>query len=285
MFLKVEHTTRYTYESSVKFSRNDVRLKPRPHPKQTLHSFSLAVDPSADIREREDYFGNVVHRCNVKRQHNTLRIHVDTEVITASRSVNSTATFQDLDHADPAFQEFLYATDLIPLDKNWLEEFELNRPDPTDSIVEYLNYLMDCYDDRFAYDQEATTVETDLKEFADGRSGVCQDFAHSLAAICRELNLPARYVSGYVHSGQGSEATHAWVDVHLPDVGWVGLDPTNHQFVDDQYVVIGFGRDYTDCSPVDGIRRGGGADRMSIEVQVERLPEERRSELRSSYLS
>jgi transglutaminase-like putative cysteine protease len=111
------------------------------------------------------------------------------------------------------------------------------------------------------------------------RGGVCQDFAHILVALCRLHHIPARYVSGYVYSGQergilGAEASHAWCEAYLPPYGWVGFDPTNDKLIDDGFVTIATGRDYRDVSPVRGVYKGsspGHATLMSVNVAMESL--------------
>ncbi len=268
MHLYVDHETTYSYEKPVSFSRNELRLKPRDHSGQSLQSFSLETHPTGEMNLRTDYFGNKVHRCNIRDTHRVFRVHSRAEVGTSKREVHSTTLFREMDVQDPDRREFLHPTDLVPLEWDWAEKFGLNRPGSSVSIRRYLSDLLDQFDRRFEYDPDATGVETDLRAFSQVKRGVCQDFAHLFAGICRQFNLPARYVSGYIHSGQGSDATHAWVEVYIPDTGWVGLDPTNNQFVDEQYIVVAFGRDYSDCSPIDGVRRGGGTDEMSVDVTV-----------------
>lgn len=273
MKLQIEHITRYQYERSVQFSRNELRLKPRSHPYQRLHSFSLQVQPPARTRLRSDYFDNNVHVCKVMNPHDELTISARSTVSTDSVDYESEASFEELNVSDPELQEFLLPTELIPMDRNWSEVFEIEPPEDSTVIQKYLQYLLDRFDRSFTYDKTTTDVETNLGEFSKHGTGVCQDFAHSLAAICREWNLPTRYVSGYIQTGQGSDASHAWVETYTPDVGWIGLDPTNKQFIDEKYVRLAYGRDYNDCSPVRGIRRGGGRDTMAVEVSIQALEE------------
>jgi transglutaminase-like putative cysteine protease len=270
MKLEIEHDTRYRYERPVQFSRNELRLKPRTHPHQTLHSFSLEVHPSAQSRVRSDYYGNNVHICKITVPHETLSLTARSVVSTRLEPGKSEETFGNLTVREPELQEFLLPTDLIPMNKDWSEIFDVRAPESSTRIQDHLEYLLDHFNELFDYDKTTTNVETDLVEFSKHGTGVCQDFAHSLAALCRQWNIPTRYVSGYIKTGQGSDASHAWVECYTPDAGWLGLDPTNNQFVDEQYVRLAYGRDYNDCSPVRGIRRGGGPDTMSIKVSIEK---------------
>jgi transglutaminase-like putative cysteine protease len=111
------------------------------------------------------------------------------------------------------------------------------------------------------------------------RGGVCQDFAHILVALCRFHAIPARYVSGYIFSGQesgilGAEASHSWCEAYLPPFGWVGYDPTNDTRISDEFVKIAVGRDYRDVSPVRGVYKGahgGLSSELSVNIAVEAL--------------
>ncbi|MGM0395283.1 MAG: transglutaminase-like domain-containing protein, partial [Thermodesulfobacteriota bacterium] len=113
----------------------------------------------------------------------------------------------------------------------------------------------------------------------DLKRGVCQDFAHIAIACLRSLGLPARYVSGYLHTQpppgkdrlKGAEASHAWFAVYLPGTGWVDLDPTNNVMPCDQHLTLAWGRDYSDVTPVKGTVLGGGTHQLRVAVDVIRL--------------
>jgi transglutaminase-like putative cysteine protease len=122
----------------------------------------------------------------------------------------------------------------------------------------------------FQYDQQATTVATSAAEVLRSRRGVCQDFAHFAIACMRSLGLAARYVSGYLSGAHmvGGQASHAWLSVYFPGVGWVDLDPTNDQMADGSYVTLAWGRDYSDVAPVNGVAIGGGQHVINVSVAV-----------------
>ena len=132
---------------------------------------------------------------------------------------------------------------------------------------------MDFIHREFAYVPTATNVHTHMREVLRLRRGVCQDFTHVMLGICRSLKIPARYVSGYLYNGpadqlRGAQASHAWVEVYLPDLGWRGLDPTNNGQPDDRYVKVAVGRDYSDVTPIKGTYRGTGERKMKVDVLV-----------------
>jgi transglutaminase-like putative cysteine protease len=133
----------------------------------------------------------------------------------------------------------------------------------------------------FRYDPRATTISTPLSEVLANRRGVCQDFAHLQIAGLRALGLAARYVSGYLstHPGPGqprpvgADASHAWLSVFSPRLGWFDVDPTNNQVPSDKHILLAWGLDYDDVSPVKGVILGGGEHAVKVAVQVERGPE------------
>jgi transglutaminase-like putative cysteine protease len=122
----------------------------------------------------------------------------------------------------------------------------------------------------FQYDQKATTVRTSVAEVLQSKRGVCQDFAHFTIACLRSLGLAARYVSGYLSRPHlvGGQASHAWVSVFFPGLGWLDLDPTNDQMANDGYVTLAWGRDYSDVAPVNGVAMGGGEQLINVSVAV-----------------
>jgi transglutaminase-like putative cysteine protease len=129
----------------------------------------------------------------------------------------------------------------------------------------------------FKYDPKATVISTPLREVFEKRHGVCQDFAHVMIAGLRGLGLPAAYVSGYLRTIpppgkprlQGADATHAWVSLWCGrEVGWIGFDPTNDLLVENDHIILGVGRDFSDVSPVDGIIVGSRKQKLNVAVDV-----------------
>ncbi|MBM4152698.1 MAG: transglutaminase family protein, partial [Kiritimatiellaceae bacterium] len=128
----------------------------------------------------------------------------------------------------------------------------------------------------FTFDPKATTISTPVEEVLKKRRGVCQDFAHLMICCLRSLGLCARYVSGYIQTKPppgkprlaGKDASHAWVSVYCPRAGWLDLDPTNNQPANEQYITLGWGRDYQDISPVRGVLFGGGDHTVLAQVDM-----------------
>jgi transglutaminase-like putative cysteine protease len=134
--------------------------------------------------------------------------------------------------------------------------------------------------DEFEFDGKATDISTPLEQVLRGRRGVCQDFAQLMIGCLRSIGLPARYVSGYLltHPPEGkprligADASHAWVSVFFPALGWVDFDPTNHCLVQHEHITLGWGRDFSDVTPMRGIVLGGGKQALDVQVTVTPLP-------------
>ena len=156
---------------------------------------------------------------------------------------------------------------------------EYARPSfaPGRSILEAAVDLTRRLHTEFTYDPRATTITTPIKDVFRTRRGVCQDFAHLQLAAVRSLGLAARYVSGYLSTTPppgkpklvGADASHAWVSVFCGEAGWVDLDPTNNQLAGDRHIVLAWGRDYDDVSPVKGVILGGGPHTVEVSVDAE----------------
>jgi transglutaminase-like putative cysteine protease len=281
MLYRATHTTTYTYDQPVAKSVNQARLTPRELPWQQVRSSVIRVNPEpASIAMRTDYFGNIVTTLSVLEPHDTL-------TVTASSVVEVLPRQEDLGFS-PSWEA---ARDMIgaQADAECLaaceyvfdSPFVLRAPDlaayaqPTftkgRSLVDSTRELTGRIKAEFRYEPKSTTIDTPVAEVLQKRAGVCQDFAHLMIGALRSLGLAARYVSGYLRSGEnylGAEASHAWVAVFVPGSGWLHFDPTNDVLASDGHVTIGWGRDYGDVTPLKGITRGGGQETISVDVRV-----------------
>jgi hypothetical protein len=141
-----------------------------------------------------------------------------------------------------------------------------------ESIFKYVQRINTFVQSFLSYQTNVTDTKTSVREIVKLRKGVCQDYAHFFIAIMRLSLIPARYVSGYLSQGQGfigAAAMHAWVEVYIPETGWIGIDPTNNRFVNESYIKVAHGSDYIDCMPVKGVYRSmaGGTTSYSVEIQ------------------
>ncbi|WP_299430303.1 transglutaminase family protein [uncultured Meiothermus sp.] len=271
MLLRVYHLTEYFYPEEARDSFNELWLYPVDDHRQGLLEFRLDIAPDSVPRSRQDYFHNRVYDFHVTRPHTQLRVETQATVVTFTVPKPSAVAVQVLSNLEARFFEFLAPTPRVPLHYNWLELLGLRRPDPREDLNHYLLEVTEHLYRILNYDTRATQVDTRLIEFVEGRAGVCQDYAQAMLAVLRSVGIPARYVSGYLATGVGSEGSHAWIEAFVPGSGWCGYDPTNNSIITEQYVKKAHGRDYDDCPPLKGLRRGGGKESLNVLVKVESL--------------
>ncbi len=284
MIYRAIHTTKYSYSLPVSTSVNEARLTLRELPFQKVRSSSIVVQPEpASVSTRTDYFGNVVKTISVFEPHDQLIVTASSvvEVLPSQRELSLSPSWNEardllLAHAESEYlAAFEYTCD-SPFVARSRDLGEYARPsfDQGRSLFEAVRELTSRITKEFRYKPRSTTIDTPVSTVLEKRAGVCQDFAHLMIGALRSLGLAARYVSGYLRSGpslQGSEASHAWVSVFIPGSGWAYFDPTNDCVPSDSHVVIGWGRDYGDVTPLKGITLGGGDETITVDVRVRPL--------------
>lgn len=273
----IQHSTRYLYEEPVRDSASQIMLYPvvDDYQETLKHSLLITGDPSVHVHR--DFYGNQVGTFTYAQPHQEMIILSQVTVETRQRKMPpDDVPFdlqwkelgmlkQQLEHVD-----FLRPERFIGLGEveSLVEEVRRRNCTPLQSAIHLCKYLYDS----FAYKKGITTVETTIDEIWRLKSGVCQDFAHILLVMLRLMNIPARYVSGYIcpkKTGmRGEGATHAWVEAFLPYFGWLGLDPTNNCLVNDTHVRLAVGKNFSDCSPVRGTYRGTSDHTMEVFVSV-----------------
>ncbi len=289
---RVVHVTEYRYKAPVTSSYGQVCLLPRATAGQVPRGGSVTIEPGpSDSRERSDYFGNRVGYFHVDRTHVLLRVAATSEVevddttrdvpLEANRPLAWTRrAMTELDGDDRLVASMLMldsarATVDDAVRAYAAPSFEDRRP-----MIECLADLVHRINRDFDFEVEATKVTSTIDDLFETGAGVCQDFAHLAVACLRASGLPGRYVSGYLETDpppgkpklQGADASHAWAATLIPGVGWIDLDPTNDQFVNDRYVTVAFGRDYNDITPVKGvIYSDSAAADLDVSVDVIRL--------------
>lgn len=282
VYYDIVHTTRYAYGEPVSLAQHVARLTPRDSERQSCLRHDLAVVPAPDtIATHVDYFGNTTTFFAIGDAHDGLTVHARSRVAVS---------------AGPAFEpsaslpwEQAVDRSIWPFD---VTEFALDVPSSraTDDIAAYARAsfpagrpLVDAIVDLtgrihrdLTYDPEATTVDTPVNEVFSAKRGVCQDFARLEIACVRALGLPVRYVSGYLETVPpagtprlvGADASHAWIAVFCPGIGWLDLDPTNNVLPSHRHITVAWGRDYGDVSPVRGVFVGGGSHTLHVSVDV-----------------
>jgi len=282
MFFAIRHFTRFRYSRPVWQSVMELRMHPRSESTQRCFNFQLSIKPQARVFSYQDHVGNVVHHFDVPGQHQQLTITADALVdVEDPTPLPDTLGPQAWEELDGIIERDDYWDMLMPskLITNSPELRELAKEFGVDhrggrEPLELLTTLNSKLHHFFSYVQESTKVDTTIEEAIRTRRGVCQDFAHTMIAMVRNLRIPCRYVSGYVHRDAGDVdlkeggATHAWVEALVPQVGWVGFDPTNNVIVGGRHIRTAIGRDYADVSPTVGTMKGAADTELQVRVRV-----------------
>jgi transglutaminase-like putative cysteine protease len=263
MRLQVRHQTAYHYASPIDYAIQTLRLSPRPHDGLAVVRWRVRGEGRHDLPSFVDGFGNLAHSHTVNRPHSSAAVFVEGEVETRSTDGVVRGAAEPL---PPAF--FLRATPLTAADP---AIGALARSVTGDSELDRLYALMNAVRDRLDYRPGVTDAATTAAAALVAGAGVCQDHAHLFIAAARLLGIPARYVGGYLWTGdevREYEASHAWAEAYVDHLGWVGFDAANRICPGEAYIRTAIGLDYWSAAPVRGVRRGEASERLAVKVSV-----------------
>ncbi len=293
MKYNVKHITKYIYDFPASLCHNIVYQIPSAHPYQRLVDFDCEIEPEpTSLTRRKDFFENEFIYFSLQKTHQEL-------TVTSQSSVElSRPAWMDLKPSDtPSWEsvaELLHTTEVL----NDIRQFYLESPFvpflsdikayanesffPSRPIMDAMLDLNQRINTDFSFTPGFTEISTPLREVFKEKKGVCQDFAHFGLACARSMGLAARYVSGYIETipppGQpklvGADASHAWIAIYIPDVGWVEFDSTNNLLVNDQHIRVATGRDFGDLIPMKGVVYSGGGQTMDVSVDVRSAEED-----------
>ncbi len=286
---RIRHRTAYEYSGRIDLCHSLAHLAPRAEGRQLTDSHEIQITPTPDFQsEHRDYLGNTTHHFSIQHSHESLEVVSQLTVRKPSGDpiLPVSGISWDALEVDPAdidatgarFGNFLLPTPACPHLKD-IRDYLDPSLSPGADVMKVANDLMRRIHTDFAFTPGATSTTTPLGEVIEQRKGVCQDFAHLMIAAMRSIGIPCRYVSGYLETLpppgreklQGADASHAWVEVWAPDCEWVGFDPTNNKLPGGQHIKICHGRDYFDVQPLRGLFLGSGTQKLTVEVDVERL--------------
>jgi len=280
-FYSIRHLTRFRYSAPVSESIMEVRMHPRSDAHQRCLSFALSVSPRCRVFSYRDQYGNNVQHFDIPGEHDQLVIIaeslVEQQMHPELPAFLAPEAWQELDAmiAEGDYSEMLLPSRFAGATPALLElavRLAVVRRDDPLMVVQELNRRLYEY---FDYVPRSTRVDSPIDEAIANRAGVCQDFAHTMLALLRHVGIPARYVSGYLYRGSNDhdrstpDASHAWVEALMPQLGWVGFDPTNDLVATGRHIRTAVGRDYADVPPTHGIFRGKTESELYVAVQVE----------------
>jgi transglutaminase-like putative cysteine protease len=282
MYFIIRHATRFNYSAAISESLMEIRKQPRTENHQHCLSFKLVVEPQAAVLAYRDYLGNVVHHFDLPATHQRITVTAESFVevdepptLPYSLPSNAWAALdEEVKHGD--FYDWLLPstyTEPTPL-LNQLAR-ELGATSRRDDPLTFIKQLNTGIYHAFDYQPQSTQVDSPIDHALETRRGVCQDFTHVMLTILRTMGVPCRYVSGYLARQTGDkarsvpDASHAWVDVYLPDLGWIGFDPTNNCLAGQRHLRVAIGRDYADVPPTRGVYKGTAISELHLAVDIQ----------------
>jgi transglutaminase-like putative cysteine protease len=279
MILEIQHETFAAYSELVRESTTEVRMEPVSNAAQSCHSFHLAVDPPTDPVRYQDGFGNRVHSFNILSAHNHVRILAAGIVETSAKPSNldtcATCYPLDLEKTQLEALGFLIKRGAVAHTSLLNPVLAEVKPAARQPLNQWLLQVCHFIYTNFEYAPYVTLAQSPIDDVLRKRKGVCQDFTHLMISILRSFDVPARYVSGYIHRAGKESQSHAWCEAWVPEMGWVGIDPTNDRAIDENFIKVAIGRDFSDVPPNKGLYRGRATEKMSVRVEtreLDRLP-------------
>ncbi|MBD8556551.1 transglutaminase family protein [Rhizobium sp. CFBP 8762] len=263
MRLKIRHVSEYHYDAPVGYSLQRLRLSPQTGPGQKVINWNTTVDGAALEVRYNDHFDNHVELVSTTTERQSIRIVAEGEVETSDNA----GIFGPHQSFTPLW---LYRR-TTPLTEAGPLITALAGSVTGDNDLSRMHGLMETVHRQVAFVAGETGATTTAEEALAQQTGVCQDHAHIMIAAARALGLSARYVSGYLMiDGENEQtASHAWAEVHMPGLGWVGFDAANDICPDDRYVRIATGLDYRDAAPVSGMVTGVATETLLVTLTVE----------------
>jgi len=274
---KVKHITHYTYNSPAVDCTNQIMLFPIQDHLQNVLNHKITITNNPPVEIFIDYFGNRLGMFSLIEPHSQLEIVSEAEVITYATKLPeverpATDQWEQLSVLCEQFPfiDFLQheAFEKVPELEGVISTLRKENIAPFELALSFSEFIYK----NFEYKKGITSIETSVDEIWNLKGGVCQDFAHTLLLMLRKVQIPSRYVSGYIcprnHELRGEGATHAWVEAYIPDYGWIGLDPTNNCVASDRHIRLAVGRNFSDCTPVKGTYRGSSDHVLEVLVSI-----------------
>lgn len=281
MYYSIRHLTKFLYSNPVSESMMETRMHPRSDQNQRCLTFHLSVSPRCRVFSYRDHLANQVHHFDIPGQHGQLVIVAESLVeVQPTAQIPSFLAPDAWNELDAMIEQDDYWEMLLPSEfatstpalESLAEELDVRRRDDPLMVLQQINEQLYNH---FEYVPKSTKADSPIDLALLTHAGVCQDFAHIMITLVRsKLRIPCRYVSGYLFHGNSdhdrsvNSATHAWVEALVPQLGWVGFDPTNWLVAGDRHIRTAIGRDYSDVPPTHGIFRGRANSELTVAVRV-----------------
>lgn len=266
MRVRIAHVTAYSYSAPASSVAQILRVTPRGHAGQFVVDWRIELDCDSRLQAAQDAFGNTVHSFTLPGPIGALTVTATGEVET--EDTNGVVAGQ-IERFPPTI--FLRDTRLSTADEAIRDFADSFRGTALKDRLTTLHDLSRAINARMTYDTAPTDAQTSAAEAFGEGVGVCQDFAHIFIAAARHLDIPARYVGGYLFQPDVAvqEAGHGWAEALVEGLGWVAFDPANARSATDAYVRVAVGLDYLGAAPVRGTQYGGSHEKLAVSVRVE----------------
>lgn len=298
MKYEIFHETSFNYASIVTFSHNIARLQPKDSVTQKLLEYSLTVEPTPyESSEFVDFFENKNNYMIIREPHTMLKVTAKSKVEINEVLINENIAklkeykmslnelrlrLNSTNVDDILAKQYLFETDSLPSPSPMIKAYILESfQDERDVVEAAIEFMGRIFND-FEFVSGFSDIMTPIESIFEAKKGVCQDFAQFGIAALRSIGIPTRYISGYIQTlppeGEsklfGADASHAWYSIYIPGFGWVDFDPTNNKIPNEEYIVLGYGRDYHDISPLKGVVQSSGDSNLFVKVNVEKIEDE-----------
>jgi transglutaminase-like putative cysteine protease len=286
--MTIRHLTQYQYDRPIERSAHRLHLRPLQHARQTVRDYRLEVTPGVSAIEYEDVFGNRVARFEIEQPYQELTICAESTVelldvdpfAFAALPIRPSFPLVWMPWEQKMLLPYLQPDELPDTQLLTLYEYAMSFVERNDrDLMETLFDINLTLFREYKYVPGSTGVETTPFQVYTNKQGVCQDFANLFITLARLLGIPARYVCGYIYTGNTgesqvrSDATHAWLQLYLPNIGWKGFDPTNGTLPTTEHIQVAYGRHYRDTAPITGTLYTPGVESLSVKVEVRDLTE------------
>jgi len=280
MHYSIHHLTKFRYSAPITESVMELHMQPCSDGAQRCLQFDLSLRPTAGLTSYRDHLNNVIHHFDIPSQHAQLIITakglVEMQPATTTPECLRALAWDELDALVSGGDywemlmpsQFARPTELL---RDLAKDLDVRRRDDPLTVLRELNRSISG---AFEYVPQSTNVDSPIDDALRTRKGVCQDYSHIMIALGRELGVPCRYTSGYLfhraeyNDRSAQDATHAWVEAFLPELGWVGFDPTNNLLAGERHIRVAVGRDYADVPPTRGVFKGSAETELTVAVQV-----------------
>jgi transglutaminase-like putative cysteine protease len=273
----IKYCSENIYENKVFGAFWQFMVSPENNESQELISSNFSTSIDTKIEKSINGFGFQTVRVHCKNAFDSIKFEAEFKLLKKeinpfnfSLNENLFEDYQTIENLvfKVEHESFLTPTQLTSLPQKHQDIYTFNH---NNSIVDNLIALNEWVYIHIYFKTNVTHIGTLLDEIIENRHGVCQDFSHLFIAIARKNGIPTRYVSGYLHQGDGffgDSQMHSWVEAFVPNVGWMGFDPTNNLLVNHNHIKVSHGKDYNDCAPLKGIIYTSGKNETKYSVEV-----------------